>query len=220
MPGTSSAGEDAPRSSRAEQAVATRAALVRAGVALFGRDGYHATGTHDIVRRAEGTRGALYHHFPAKEDLFVAVLEAVNADLEKVAVEAGLLRSGDVWDRFRSASAAYLRHIADNPPLQRIYLLDGPAVLGWSRWRAIQRATVFGQTLHTLQVSIAEGAVLAEDAEALTDLLQGALNEGALAIAHSPEPQSTNERITRAFERLLAGLRGRRTSDPAERRTD
>src|SRR5262245_61399370 len=117
-----------------EQAAATRAALLAAARRLFSEKGFHATSTPEVVAAAGVTRGALYHHFENKEGLFRAVFEAVEADLmarEAARPSAG----GDTWDRFRSAFEFFLEASAQDLEVQRIILIDGPAVLGWATWR-------------------------------------------------------------------------------------
>src|SRR5580704_18758306 len=66
---------------QAARSASTRSKLIRAARALFARHGYAAVGTEQIARRAGVTRGALYHQFPAKEDLFLAVYEEVEQEL-------------------------------------------------------------------------------------------------------------------------------------------
>ena len=72
---------------RPERGEATRAALVTTARALFAEHGYAGVGTEEVVRRAGVTRGALYHHFRDKQDLFEAVYRDLQDDLTLVALQ-------------------------------------------------------------------------------------------------------------------------------------
>jgi AcrR family transcriptional regulator len=103
---------------------------------LFAAQGYHATGTHDVVAHAGVTRGALYHHFPDKKSLFLAVFHDVEASLTTPSAQAstgaaGPRSGGDAWSQLQQGLQASLT-AALEPEVQRILLIDGPAVLGWN----------------------------------------------------------------------------------------
>ncbi|HMG26405.1 MAG TPA: TetR family transcriptional regulator, partial [Acidimicrobiia bacterium] len=122
--------------SKAEQADATRSALLAAARELFTDRGYAATSTTEIVARAGVTRGALYHHFSAKHDLFRAVFEQLEAEVtDHVAQEA--LAGVDPLEQLRVGSRAYLDVCLD-PAVQRVVLVEGPSVLGWETWQEIE----------------------------------------------------------------------------------
>src|SRR3954468_9189805 len=121
---------------RPERGEATRDALVTAARALFAEHGYAGVGTEEVVRRAGVTRGALYHHFRDKQDLFRAVFEAIEQEMaERVASAA--VSEADPWERQRLATGAFLDNCLD-PAVQRIALTDAPSVLGLAAWREIE----------------------------------------------------------------------------------
>ena len=127
---------------KAEQADATRTALSAAARQLFTERGYAATSTTEIVERAGVTRGALYHHFAAKDELFRAVFEQLEGEVtEHVAHEA--LTSPDPLEQLRRGTRAYLDACID-PAVQRVVLLDGPSVLGWETWQEIEQRYGYG----------------------------------------------------------------------------
>jgi len=192
-----------------ERATATRAALIATARVLFAEAGYHATGTTEIVARASVTRGALYHHFADKEDLFAAVFRIVAGELvaKSNASVAGL--SGDLWPQVNEAFRQYLHLVASEPEYQRILLIDGPVVLGWTRWRALQAEFVAAGAAEALRLLMGQGLVPAQPAEPLANLLQAALNDAALAIANAETPEQTSAQVTDAFLSLLHGLRSR-----------
>ena len=192
-----------------ERALTTRATLVATARSLFTEAGYHATGTNEIVAQAEVTRGALYHHFAGKEDLFAEVFRIVAAELvakSNASVE-GL--SGELWQQVSAAFRQYLRLVASEPEYQRILLIDGPVVLGWTRWRDLQAEFVAQGAADALRMLMEQGLVAPQPTEPLANLLQAALNDAALAIANSDRPNETSRQVTDAFLSLLYGLRSR-----------
>lgn len=60
---------------RAMQAKETRRKILGAAVRLFARQGYHKTTIADLAQAIGLTTGAVFHHFPSKEDLLEAVVE-------------------------------------------------------------------------------------------------------------------------------------------------
>lgn len=202
-----------PRSNRGgaidvqkERAIATRAALVSTARTLFGQFGYHATSTPDIVARAAVTRGALYHHFTDKADLFADVFKQVASELVERSNAAGS-SAGDLWEKVSDSFGHYLRFVASNQEYARIVLIDGPAVLGWARWRALQSEFVATGVAVALQMLMDRHFVRTQPAQPLANLIQAALNDAALAIANSGAPDDTAREVTLAFQSLLSGLR-------------
>ena len=121
---------------------ATRRRLVTAARTLFGARGYADVGTEEIVRAAGVTRGALYHQFRDKADLFAAVAEEVEAEIaERIAGAAGV--EADPVGALRAGARLFLDACAE-PEVERIILLDAPAVLGWEAWRDLAAGTVSG----------------------------------------------------------------------------
>ena len=105
---------------------------------MFAESGYHATATTEIVTRAAMTRGALYHHFAGKEDLFAEVFRTVAQELVERSNSSVAPMAGDLWAKVSAAFRQYLHLVATHEEYQRILLIDGPAVLGWTRWRELQ----------------------------------------------------------------------------------
>src|SRR5437588_9351940 len=130
-----SGGALRPGRSQAERSQATREALIGAGRKLFAERGFAAIGTGEIVRAAGVSRGALYHHFDGKRGLLEAVYEQIERELaERIAAAA--LGATDPLEAMRSGTEMFLDACLE-PEVQRIVLLDAPAVLGWERWREI-----------------------------------------------------------------------------------
>ena len=186
---------------QAERTEATRAALIAAGRELFGERGYADVGTSELVAAAGVTRGALYHHFRDKRDLFRAVLVATeHAFLERVGqAVAGIERPGD---QLAAALDATLDACTD-PQLARISFIDGPAVLGFEDWRAVIEESTLGLMVLMLQNAMDAGDLRATEARPLAQLLLGALNEAGRGIAAGGD----RDELGGALRALLEGLR-------------
>ena len=189
---------------RVEQAAETRAKLVATARRLFADRGYFSTGTTEIVVQAGvGTRGALYHHFEDKEALFAAVLEELEADL---AVRVGAtITGGSGFERLRQGLLGFLDASLD-AEVARILLIDGPAVLGWDKWREIEARHGLGAIGHLLGAGIDDGTIKPVAVAPSAHLLLSAADEAALFIAHAPDPVAARAEVGATLDALLAGL--------------
>jgi AcrR family transcriptional regulator len=187
---------------------ATRRRLMTAARALFGARGYADVGTEEIVRAAGVTRGALYHQFRDKADLFAAVVEEVEAEIaERIAsatgMEAGV--EADPVGALRTGARLFLDACAE-PEVERIILLDAPAVLGWEAWRDLAGRYGLGLVQFGLQSAIEAGAIAAQPVAPLAHVLIGALNESALYVARAENPAAAREECVAILDRILRGL--------------
>ncbi|MGH2819426.1 MAG: TetR/AcrR family transcriptional regulator [Actinomycetota bacterium] len=193
------------RRTQAERSGATRSTLVAAGRSLFSERGYAGTGTEDIVERAGLTRGALYHHFGDKRELFMAVFEQLEEELvRKVAARAS--GASDAWQQLVAGSEAFLDACLE-PAVQRIVLLDAPSVLGWATWREVDARCGLGLTKSALRAVMDAGVVAPQPVEPLAHMLLAALNEGALYMASAEDRDRAREEVGATVSRLLEGLR-------------
>ena len=187
---------------RAQKAEATRQALVSAARELFAAHGYHDVSIRDVATQAGVTRGALAHHFPDKEALFLAVFDEVEREL----LSQGAGRSGgDPWTLFRAGVQAYLAAVTRRD-VQRITLIDGPAVLGWRRWRELEEGYSLGALTAVLQVAMDTGTIRRRPVEPLAHLVLGSVMEAALLVANSDDPVHRRTEVGLALDDLLAGL--------------
>jgi AcrR family transcriptional regulator len=192
---------------QAERLEATRGAILAAGGQLFGAQGYAATSIDQIAAAAGVAKGAVYHHFVSKERLFEAVFKRATADLA-VEVMHATARAADVWDALAVGTSAYFDACSTGPTAQ-IVLKDGPAVLGWERWRAVD-AEHFGAMMPaTLETAMRQGLIAEQPIEPLARLLLGAATEAAAACAASATPVETGRAHAAAFRSLLEALRRR-----------
>ena len=194
------------RRTQAERRAATRDALVAAGRSLFAAQGFRAVGTEAIVQAAGVTRGALYHHFADKTELFAAVFEAVEAEviarIGAAMADAGL---SDPIALMRLGASRWLDVCAE-PEIHRIGLIDAPAVLGWARWREIGSRYGMGLTQSLIAQAIASGRVPRQPVEPLAHVLLGALREAALFLAAASDPVQARRDIGAVIDRLIQSL--------------
>ena len=120
---------------QAERRAATTEAILKAGRRLFGERGFAATTIDDIADAAQVAKGAVYHHFATKEAVFEAVFNSVSRDLV-ADIERATESERDVLAAMVAGTQHYFAACAKGPTCQ-IILRDGPAVLGWERWREI-----------------------------------------------------------------------------------
>jgi AcrR family transcriptional regulator len=191
---------------QAERAEATREALVEAARPLFAERGYAGVGTEEIVRAAGVTRGALYHHFEDKRELFAAVYERVEVELaERIAAGALAANAESPLEAMRAGAEMFLAACTE-PAVQQIALLDGPAVLGWDRWREIAAEHGLGLIEASLQAAIEAGAIVAQPLRPLAHILMGALDEAAMLVAGAEDPEQMQAEVGQALGALLDGL--------------
>jgi AcrR family transcriptional regulator len=190
---------------REAEARATREALIDAALPLFTRRGYAAVGTEEIVARAKVTRGALYHHFDDKRDLFRAVFERVEEDLVQ-GIAAQMDASDDPWELMMAGMHAFL-DACEDPAVKQISLTDAPAVLGWQEWREVDNRHGLGLTRAALQGAVDSGALRPIAVEPMAHLFVAALSEAAFVIAHSERPRKARAEVEEALMQLAEGLR-------------
>lgn len=194
-------------SRREEQTEGTRAALLAAARELFSERGYAAVGTEEIVQRARVTRGALYHHFADKKDLFRAVHEQMEGELTTaIGGQLAAAAGEDPLAGLVTGVRSFLDACTD-PRLARIVLLEAPSVLGWAEWRATDERYGLGLVMAGLQAAMDAGSLRAQPVKPLAHLMLGALGEAAMVIANAPDPKAAREEVEPSLLSLLEGLR-------------
>ena len=183
----------------------TRSALLTAARKLFAERGFGGTSTEEIVGSAGVTRGALYHHFKGKEDLFLWVVDEIEREIGERVVAAGV-GPGETWAGLIAGCEAYLDACTD-PAVARIALVDAPAVLGWDKRRRMHEDYGVSIVTFGIEAAVAEGVIARQPVEPLAHMLLGALSEGAFLIAQSDDPHATKEEVARTIRMLMEGLR-------------
>ncbi len=169
--------------------------LVAAARQRFGELGYLATSVDDVARDAGRTKGAVYHHFPDKRALFEQVFTAEQQALAAQVAQSPTLAGG---------IATYLRIIAATPAAARITLVDGPAVLGWARWRSCDGGPF--RTMLRRSLDAHEALAQRYDLDLLTELLLGAVTEAAQQVVTADDPRRTARRYERQLRALVHDL--------------
>lgn len=188
---------------RAESMEENRAKLLAAARNAFAEKGYAAASMDALTAEAGLTRGALYHNFGDKRGLFAAVVEQIDTEMASRAKACGAA-TGEGWDALLAEGAAYIEMALD-PEVQRIVLLDGPAVLGDpSRWPS-QNSCLQG-TREAVEGLMSEGVLKPVDAEAAARLISGAALNAAMWIAASDSPETVLPKAQEAFRLLAEGL--------------
>src|SRR6266702_4330207 len=179
---------------QAERRAATSEAILTAARRLFGTQGFAATTMDEIAEGARVAKGAVYHHFKTKEAVFVAEIDS-TARAEK-----------DVLAAMVAGTQHYFAATAKGPTGQ-IILRDGPAVLGWERWREIDAQHFGGKLPRAIAAAMEAGLIARQPVEPLARLLLGAVTEAAVACAGRPDVLKAGNEYTRAFKSLLEALR-------------
>lgn len=191
---------------QSERTARTRARLIGAARELFAERGYAGVGTDEVVKRARVTRGALYHHFREKEDLFRAVHELVEEDLSDSIQRALAAQSGaGPMELLHAGVAAFLDHCTD-PAFARIALVEAPAVIGWTDWRAVDERHGLGLIMAGLQAAMAAGAIPERPVKPLAHLLLAAIGEAGMMVAVAADSGEERARVEPALTALIDGL--------------
>jgi AcrR family transcriptional regulator len=183
-----------------------REALIEAAHGLFVERDYDRVSTEEILERSGVSRGALYHHFPTKLDLFRAVYQAnERRALGEMAAEvpAGL----SPFDSLVEGARAYLRAAETDEDLRRIGLVQSRAVLGWEGWREAATELGIGLILAGVTAAIEAGELPRRDPIALSHVLLAAMIEAAMLICVAEDRAAARERSEAVIVDLLNGLR-------------
>ncbi len=188
-----------------EQGKATRDRLVAIAFTRFSEAGYTSTSLDRLIIEAGLTKGALYHHFRSKLELF----EAVYIRAEQVVaarISAASTDKTDLWEQLLSGCDAYLEACAE-PGLQRILRQDGPSVLGWKRWADIDAEYGSGKLEDFLIHLSKSGIITVKSTKALSHMLSGALNEATFWIARASNSQLALSASRATLRDLLIGFK-------------
>lgn len=193
------------RRGNAERSAATRGTLVKVARELFTARGYADVGTEEIVRQAGLTRGALYHHFADKRDLFRAAHEQVEEDMV-ASIAAAVEGIEDPLGMLVAANRRFL-DLCTDPDWTRIPLIDAPSVLGWQEWRAVDMRYGLGMATAALTAAVDAGAIRPVPVRPLAHVLLAAMGEAGLMIATADDPAAERAEVEPTLTGLIEGLR-------------
>jgi AcrR family transcriptional regulator len=191
---------------QAERTESTQGRLIATARRLFAERGFAATSTEEILSEAAVSRGALYHHFPSKTDLFQATFEQVEEELTAEVLRAA--GAGGETDPMRILEIGFDAFLDQcrNPEVQRIVMLDGPTVLGWDLWHELDERYAFGTIKTVLGIAADTGRIGPETVEPLAHLLLGAIMQAGMVVARSDDPLAAKKAMTETFAGIVSGL--------------
>jgi AcrR family transcriptional regulator len=193
-----------PGRTKAQQREDTTRAVLATARELFATKGYRHVSLSQIVEAAGVTKGALYHYFTGKDDLFRAVVENLHRDVaDRIAANEP---DADLWTQLVTGCTLFLTTTTE-PQFQRIMLIDAPSVLGWRTWRELDATTSMQHLVEILSRLIDDGLIIDQPVAPLAHLLSGAMNEAALWLAGSTDPERDLDDTIAALTRMLDSLR-------------
>jgi AcrR family transcriptional regulator len=194
------------RRTQTERTAATRAVLVSAARRLFATHGFNDVSSEKIAQAAGVTRGALYHHFADKTDVFAAVFELIESEVVgRIAAAVSAMGPSDPIAQMRLGANAWLDACLE-PEVHRITILDAPAVLGLPRWREIGDQYGMALVLTLLESAIASGKIAAQPTAPLGHVLLGTLREGATYLAGAKDTTQARAEVGAVIDRLIVSL--------------
>ena len=197
---------DDTRRTQAERAAETREALIASARPLFAAAGFADVALETIVRAAGVTRGALYHHFADKTELFAAVFERVEGEVASQMGEAiAAANETDPVEVMRLGAGFWL-DACSNPEIQRIVLVDAPAVLGWARWTEIGNRYNTGLVRELLTNAVETGRIPPQPIEATALTMLGAIREATLYVARAEDHDQARQEAGAVMDRLIDAL--------------
>lgn len=182
----------------------TRAAILVAATKKFGNAGFAETTVDAIASDASVAKGAVYHHFQNKEELFECVFEEVSTDLAKT-VASTAQTARDPLENLMDATRTYFR-LCSEPSVSRITLQDAPSVLGYERWRALDNLHFGGVVAGGLGLAMQAGAIASQPIEPLSNIVLAAIQAAALDCAAQADFEAAASTYLKTLEGLLAGI--------------
>ena len=191
---------------RAEYSASTKRALVDVAQELFAEEGYAGTSLDAIVAGARVTKGALYHHFTGKQALFEAVFERVEGAASK-AIHDQIKNEPDPWEKARAGLRVFLEVVRD-PTYRRVVIQDGPAVLGYERFREQEERSTFANVLAIVASVLTAGRLDLDDAMQRTfaRIFFGAMSSAGESVSLAEDPEAASDRVEAAIGIILDGL--------------
>jgi len=198
-------------SRRQQYSASTKRALIEVAEELFTAHGYANTSLDAIVGGAQVTKGALYHHFSGKQALFEAVFEKVEEASSKT-IQQAMKGKKDPWEKALAGLRAFLGVVQD-PPYRRIVIQDGPAVLGYERYREQEERTAFAVVVDIVQTVLAVGRHDVDDEMTATvsRIFFGALSAAGESVAEAPDAEAAEAAASRVEDVVTFILSGMQT---------
>jgi AcrR family transcriptional regulator len=189
---------------RQDYSASTKRALVEVATELFTEQGYAGTSLDEIVAGARVTKGALYHHFSGKQALFEDVFENVEDEAAK-AIRRSLKGHRDPWEKALAGLRAFLA-VCQEPAYRRVVIAEGPAVLGYERFREQEERSTFG-IVQDIVASVLKTYELEQSmVETFSRVFFGAMSAAGSAVTSAEDPKRASAEVEAAIAFILAGL--------------
>ena len=195
---------DGTRTRREEYAEATHDALLDSASDCFMEKGFASTSLDEVARGARVTKGAIYHHFSSKKELFHALLDR-QEEVSVATVLAAADEMDDAWDAIVHAFDSFLELVSE-PHYQRLCWVEGPSALGFEEWWDCGERYQIGVIRTLLERAAAAGLLAVSDVDMLARVLFGAVVAGVLAMARSEQPRVERGRFRSVMLDVMAGL--------------
>ncbi len=196
-----------PRTSRrAQYSASTKRALVEVAGELFTEQGYAGTSLDEIVAGARVTKGALYHHFSGKQALFEAVFEHVETDSAKI-IRKAVRENDDPWEKALSGLRAFL-DVVQEPAYRRIVIQEGPAILGYERFREQEERSTFGIVQEIVSSVLSASTYELGDSmvQTFSRVFFGAMSAAGSSVSEAEDPRQASAEVETAIAFILSGL--------------
>jgi len=191
-------------SRRQEYSASTKRALVEVATELFTERGYAGTSLDEIVAGARVTKGALYHHFSGKQALFEAVFESVEEDASR-RIRKAVRTSKARWEKAIAGLRAFLGEV-QTPTYRRIVIQEGPAVLGYERYREQEERSTFGIVQDIVSSVLGSYDLEPTMVETFSRVFFGAMSAAGSAVSTADDPERASAEVEAAITFILAGL--------------
>jgi len=192
-------------SRRQEYSSTTRKALLRSASALFAERGYAGTSLDEVASAARVTKGALYHHFAGKLDLFQAVFDECEAGAVK-RITADVRRKKDPWEKALTAVSSFLE-VCQEPAYRRIVMQEGPVALGFDRWRESEERSTYGLVHDIVRRVLRQYRLAGSLLDTFTRIFYGAMSSAAIAVSEAEDAETASREVATVISLMLAGLR-------------
>jgi AcrR family transcriptional regulator len=192
------------KSRREEYAETTRAAIVQAAVEQFASEGFAKSTMDNVAQAARVTKGAVYHHFTDKAELFEAVFVVMEERL-LARVTAGVSGIDDPFELMATGVDLFLAECCE-ADFRRIAVQEAPAALGWARWKEIEEQYFLGLVAGALEALAQAGLIALPSGDLTARMLLAAMSEAGLAVAASPRPAAERRRAGALVMQFVSGL--------------
>ena len=190
---------------REEYAETTRHAIVQAAVERFAAGGFARTTIDEVADAARVTKGAVYHHFQDKSELFEAAFVVMEERL-LVRVDEGVQGIEDPWELMATGIDLFLAECCE-ADFRRIAIQEAPAALGWARWKEIEERYFLGVVKAVLDALASRGVIGAQTGDLSARLLLAAMSEAGVAVADAVSPEAARQQAAALLMQFVAGLR-------------